>query len=235
MATLTPDSARAAYNVELERRLFEKWVRAFERGRAKQVSYAVPSAPTKVELRDAMWLHGRTWGKPHQPTEMEVWTTDEALRIRVACTEERMSEIYRGETGRDAPIFNAESVEFFVGVGDGVYRQMGVDAAGGTYEVAIPERREYQAVYLRAFAIRGSQLIALRTDNRAYIDLNETPVPGRRYEIRFSYANWDCEIMCFLFGGVGRTGGSATSMFQVYSGGISGGYAFFAGSLPGSD
>lgn len=134
MATLTPDSARAAYNVELERRLFEKWVRAFERGRAKQVSYAVPSAPTKVELRDAMWLHGRTWGKPHQPTEMEVWTTDEALRIRVACTEERMSEIYRGETGRDAPIFNAESVEFFVGVGDGVYRQMGVDAAGGTYE-----------------------------------------------------------------------------------------------------
>ena len=106
-----------------------------------------------------------------------------------------------------------------------------MSAAGGTYEVAIPARREYQAVYLRAFAIRESQLIALRTDNQAYIDLNETPVPGRRYEIRFSYANWDREIMCFLFGGVGRTGGSATSMFQVYSGGISGGgYAFFAGS-----
>ena len=105
-----------------------------------------------------------------------------------------------------------------------------MSAAGGTYEVAIPARREYQAVYLRAFAIRGSQLVALRTDNQAYIDLNETPVPGRRYEIRFSYANWDREAMCFLFGGVGRTGGSATSMFQVYSGGFDRGYFFFAGS-----
>ncbi len=95
-----------------------------------------------------------------------------------------------------------------------------MSAAGGTYEVAIPARREYQAVYLRAFAIRESQLIALRTDNQAYIDLNETPVPGRRYEIRFCHgaAPADRGVLNFLFGGVGRTGGAATSMFQVYSG-----------------
>ena len=95
-----------------------------------------------------------------------------------------------------------------------------MSAAGGTYEVAIPARREYQAVYLRAFAIRGSQPVALRTDNQAYIDLNETPVPGRRYEIRFCHgaAPADRGVLNFLFGGVGRTGGAATSMFQVYSG-----------------
>ena len=95
-----------------------------------------------------------------------------------------------------------------------------MSAAGGTYEVAIPARSEHQSLCLRAFVVKEGQLVALRTDNRAYVDLNETPVPGRRYEIRFCHgaAPADRGVLNFLFGGVGRAGGAATSMFQVYSG-----------------
>ena len=108
---------------------------------------------------------------------------------------------------------------------------------GGSYEVAIPSQGGSQTCYLRAFVVsEDHKLVALRTDDHAYIDLNETPVPGRRYEIRFSHgaAPEDVSILNFLFGGVGRTGGAATSMFQVYSGrggsGTAHPYAWYAGS-----
>lgn len=86
--------------------------------------------------------------------------------------------------------------------------------SGGEYAVEIPGRYDYPEICIRAFVFSPDTVTALRTDNKAFINLNETPSFDRRYEIRFRYdAYGDGNVSCF--GGVSRSGG--TKAFQLYA------------------
>ena len=86
-------------------------------------------------------------------------------------------------------------------------------AEGGVYVVELPGRDRYPDMRFRAFVIGTEPILALRTDNRAYIDLRETPAFDRRYEFRFRYDAYGSSDVG-LFGGVLH--GSVTKAFQLY-------------------
>ena len=96
--------------------------------------YTVPKFPEGTSFDKVPEVRVTGEKGTFQPTKMKLYATDKALHIQVVSYEKEMDKVRKGETGKDVPIFHSDNIEMFVGVGDGMYRQLGVNFAGGTYD-----------------------------------------------------------------------------------------------------
>lgn len=130
----TAATARDLAEIATERALFAQWEESWEESKKYDVRYTVPKFPEGTSFDKVPEVKVTSAKGTHQPTHIKLYMTDEALHIQVDSFEKEMDKVRRGEKGHDVPIFNADNIEMFVGVGDGVYKQIGVNFAGGTYD-----------------------------------------------------------------------------------------------------
>ncbi len=137
-----PDAERALREIGTERALLRQWETTWELSAADRVSYVPPHLVEGKPLEKIPTVPVTDRGEPskrapYQPTDIRLWWTDEALRIHVVAHDDDIANLRTGETGRDVPFWNSDNVEIFLGLGDGLYRQLGVVPAGGTYEALV--------------------------------------------------------------------------------------------------
>lgn len=130
----TAETARQLAELATERALFAQWEASWAEGKKNDFRYVVPRRPKGASFDDVPEAKVTSAKGRHMPTKMKMYAADDGLHVQVVAFEREMDKILRGEAGRDVPIFEADSVELFVGVGDGLYKQLGVDVAGGTYD-----------------------------------------------------------------------------------------------------
>ena len=130
----TGATRRQLAEIATERALFAQWEESWAEARKHDVSYKVPKFPAGTSFDKVPQIKVTGAKGTFQPTEMRLYATDEALHIQVVAFEKEMDKIRRGATGRDVPFWNSDNIEIFLGVGDGLYKQLGVNFAGGTYE-----------------------------------------------------------------------------------------------------
>ena len=94
--------------------------------------------------------------------------------------------------------------------------------AGGTFECALIDRRQFPNMTARAFVSTESGM-ALVSQGGAFINLKETPSLDRRYEFRFRHTAAPSGTVN-LFGGVSRDG--AVQSFQVYGTTVGGSFGW---------
>ncbi len=135
----TPEAVRALGEIGTERALLRQWEKDWELSSTNHVSYVPPHFDEGTPFGKVPQVNVADNGDadrrlPHQPTEIRIYWSDEALHIQVVAHDNDIANLRTGETGRDIPFWNSDSVEIFLGLGDGIYRQLGVTPAGGTYE-----------------------------------------------------------------------------------------------------
>lgn len=136
----TDAAKRALYEISLEKDLFDEWVKVWEVSGKNNTMYNLPYLPEGTDFAKVPSVTVTSKKGEHQPTEMKLYWSDEALHIYIDCHEKEMDKVRRGETGRDVNIFSADCIEMFIGLGDGEYRQMGVNLAGGTYDAKVHDK-----------------------------------------------------------------------------------------------
>lgn len=130
----TAETRRQLVEIATERALFAQWEKSWDESRACDVRLVVPSFPKGTPFDRVPEVKVTSQKGRHLPTTMKMYAAEDGLHVQVVAFESEPDKILRGETGRDVSIFEADNVEMFVGVGDGLYRQLGVDVAGGTYD-----------------------------------------------------------------------------------------------------
>ena len=130
----TAETQRQLAELATERALFAQWEASRAEGLKNDVRCVVPTFPKGTSFDQVPEVKVTSQKGKHLPTTMKMYADDDGLHIQVIAFEQEPDKILRGETGRDVPIFNADNVELFVGVGDGLYKQLGVDVAGGIYD-----------------------------------------------------------------------------------------------------
>lgn len=134
-----PDAERALREIGTERALLRQWETTWELSAADRVSYVPPHLEEekpidRIPTVSVTDLGDKDRRAPHQPTDIRLWWTDEAFHIHVDARDDDIAGLMAGEPGRDIPFWNHDNVEIFLGVGDGIYRQLGVTPSGGTYD-----------------------------------------------------------------------------------------------------
>ena len=134
-----PDAERALREIGTERALLRQWELTWELSSADRVTYVPPHFGDERPLEEIPAVSVTDLGDkdrraPHQPTDIRLWWTDEAFHIHVDARDDDIAGLMAGEPGRDIPFWNHDNVEIFIGIGDGLYRQLGVTPSGGTYD-----------------------------------------------------------------------------------------------------
>ena len=138
------DAERALREIRIERALFRQWERTWEIASTNHVSFVIPHHPegtpfSGIRAEKALPVPLRAGKLEHQPTEMRLYWSDEALHIQVTAHDADIANLRQGATGHDISFSSGDSIEIFIGIGDGLYRQLAITPAGGTYDARMQD------------------------------------------------------------------------------------------------
>lgn len=128
-------------NLARERDLFAGWVKTFNDYMASSQGRKIllPKAKAPLDFTGAAVLpdfRTRT-GKPPVQTKVRMNYDDENLYFDIVCDEPDMKDVVANLVGRDAPLWNDETVEIFISVPndtEGIYRHFIFNAKGERYD-----------------------------------------------------------------------------------------------------
>lgn len=128
---------RAFAEVMLDVNLFKNWVKLAKEARSGGVVHDLKLIRDDNAFNTIGWLNATTKtpkkGKApaFQKTRFKVYRGTDALHILCECEEKERPDFPRGEPGRFS--WEAQTIEIFMDVGDGVSRQIALNPAGGTW------------------------------------------------------------------------------------------------------
>ena len=100
------------------------------------------------KLDDAVWQTARAYrlartldggGAAAQPTEVRLLRDATTLFLGFRCTEPLLSKLQASRRGHDGPVWDDDSIEFFIGL-RGAYYHFGINALGSTYDARAKDR-----------------------------------------------------------------------------------------------